>query len=173
MSRWKTLTGAVAFSAMGLVAAGAVAGGPRGGSRGPGHPGPGRMLEDIGLLGLSDEQRTAVQELMRQNHEAARPLMEQERNLHRQLREAASADGADPAKVGRIAIEEYRVGEQLHAQRKQLEESFVGLLTPEQKDMWTKIQAAHEKERERHKDGRGFGHGPRGPQGGPEGAVRQ
>jgi len=169
MSRWIKVTGAVAFSAMGLAAAAGAAGG----YRGRGHHGPGRMLEDTRLLDLSEEQRTAVKDLLRQKHEANRPLMEREWDLRRQLREAASAPGADPAKVGQIAIEAHRVGEQLQAQRKQLEASFVGLLTPEQKELWAKLQASREKERGRHKDGRGFGHGPRDHEGQPEDDVRQ
>ena len=163
MSRWIKVTGAVALS-MGLAAAAFAAGG----HHGRGHRGPGRMLEDARLLDLSDEQRTAVKDLLRQQHEARRPLMERKWDLRRQLREAASAPGADAAKVGQIAIESQRVGEQLLAQRKQLEASFAGLLNPEQKELWAKLQASREKERGRHKGGRGFGHGPRGPEGEPE-----
>jgi Spy/CpxP family protein refolding chaperone len=166
------LAGAAALSVMGLAASGASGPGPGSGHgfRGPQHRGPGGLFQDARLLDLSDDQRTAVHDLFRQHQDAVRPLMEQERDLHQKLRDAASQEGADPAKVGRIAIDAFKIGEQIRAQRKQMEQAFVGLLTPDQKDMWTKIQASREKQRERHKEGRGFGPRPEGD--GPEDAPR-
>ena len=150
MSRWTMLASAGALSMMALAASGAPGPGPGSGSRHPrGHGGP---LEDARLLDLSEEQRTAVQDLFRQHREAVRPLMERERDLRRQLADAASREGADPAKVGRIAIDAQRTEGQIRAQRKQMEDAFVGLLTPEQKEMWTKLQASREKDRERRKE---------------------
>lgn len=158
MSRWTMFASAAALSVVGLAVGGSVSGagsGGRHGFGGFGHHGRGGILEDARLLDLTDEQQAAVHDLFRQHGESVRPLMDKERDLHRQLRQAASADGADPATVGRIAIEAYRTGEEMHAQRKQLEASFVGLLTPEQKEMWSKMQSSREKERERHREGWG------------------
>lgn len=158
MSRWTMFASAAALSVVGLAVGGSVSGAApegRGGFGGFGHHGRGGILEDARLLDLSDEQEAAVHDLFRQHGEAARPLMDKERDLRKQLRQAASADGADPAAVGRIAIDAYRTGEEIHAQRKQLEASFVGLLTPEQKEMWAKMQSSREKRREHHREGWG------------------
>jgi Spy/CpxP family protein refolding chaperone len=163
MSRWTTFAAVVTLSAAGIAAVWAAPGPRRPGFRG--HAG---LLQDARLLDLSDDQQAAVKDLLRQHMEAVRPLMEKQRELHRQLDEAASAPGADPAKVGQIAIDAHLLRDQMRSQREQLEAAFSGLLTPEQKDMWTKIQASRQKERERHRDGRGFGRGPGGPETGPD-----
>jgi Spy/CpxP family protein refolding chaperone len=162
MSRWTMFASAAALSVVGLAVGGSVSGAGPGGGHGYGgfgHHRRGGILEDARLLDLSDEQQAAAHDLFRQHGESVRPLMDKERDLHRQLRQAASAADADPAAVGRIAIQAYRTGEDIHAQRKQLEDSFVGLLTPEQKEMWTKLRASREKERERHREGWGAGRG--------------
>jgi Spy/CpxP family protein refolding chaperone len=162
MSRWTTLAGVLALSALGIAGAGRVAGATAGsdgdgGFRGARHHGLGRMLEDVRLLDLSDEQQSSLRDLMKQSHETARPLFERQRELRVQLWQAASAPGAEPAKVGQIAIESSQVRQQLKAQGQQMKSSFQALLTPEQKDMWTKIRASREKAREEHRAGRGFG----------------
>jgi len=170
MSRWTMFAGAAALSLVAL----AVSGAP--GSDGPGRHfrGRGGPFQDMQLLDLTDDQRAAAKDLFEKHHDAVRPLVERERDLHQQLREAAGQDGADPAKVGRIAIDAHKVGEQIRAERQRMEDAFVGLLTPEQKEMWSKIQASRAKERERHKDGWGFGRkGGMAPEGAaPEGDVR-
>jgi Spy/CpxP family protein refolding chaperone len=149
MSRWTILASAGALSMVALAASA----GPGPGSGGRHHPrGRGGPLEDARLLDLSEEQRTAVKDLFRQHREAARPLVERERELRRQLHEAASQDGADPATVGRIAIDAHKIGAQVRAERKRMDEAFVDLLNPEQKEMWAKIQASREKDRERRKE---------------------
>jgi Spy/CpxP family protein refolding chaperone len=176
MSRLTMFASAAALSVVGLAVGGTVSGagpGQKHGFGGFGHHGRGGIMEDARLLDLSDDQQTAVRDLFRQHGDAVRPLVDKERDLHRQLREAASQDGADPAKVGRIAIDAYRTGEEIHAQRQQLESAFVGLLTPEQKEMWTKMRASREKDRERRREGHGFWRGGDAPdKGAPEGDVR-
>lgn len=160
MSRWTSLAVIATLSTAGIALAAPRPGGP--GHRGPGmgHPG---IFQDARLLDLTDDQQAALKDLMQKHWEAARPLMQQQRELFRQLDEAASAPNADPAKVGRIAIQAHRMRDQMKAQRQQLEDAFTALLTPDQKDMWTKIQESRKKDRERHRDGRGFGRGPGGP----------
>src|SRR5262245_26397386 len=128
MSRWTMFASAAALSVVGLAVGGSAQGaGPGGGKHGFGfgHHGRGGLMEDARLLDLSDDQQSAVRDLFRQHGEAVRPLMEKERDLHRQVREAASAENPDPAAVGRIAIQAYKTGEEIHAQRKELEASFV------------------------------------------------
>jgi Spy/CpxP family protein refolding chaperone len=143
--------GAAALSVAALAVS-AAPGPGRGGERGGHHRGRGGLMEDARLLDLSDEQSAAVKDLYRQHHEAVRPLVERERELFQKLREAASQDGADPAKVGQIAIDAHKVGEQLRGERRKMEDAFVNLLTPEQKEMWSTMRASREKERERRRE---------------------
>ncbi len=157
-----------------LVAGVALAGpGPGRGERGfgPGGLGPGkgfgpggghmaeglmgRMGERIAdLLDLTEEQRAEAKALGEALRADLQPLRESMGPLHDSLRAALDANPADPSTVGGIVIQIEGVRDQIHAKVEQFEADFEALLTPEQLEIWERIQA-HRDERREGRPGRG------------------
>jgi len=170
MSKWKTITGTLALAVLGLAVAvtSEAAPRPRGpaGLRGaPGGPG-GPLWHDLRLLDLSDEQQAAVRDLLREQHETLKPILEQQRARMRKIHELATTPGVEPAEVGQLVIAAAAVRTQIQEERKKLEESVDALLTSEQRAFWDKLKSA----RKRARAEEGWGRGPR-PGFGPGGAF--
>ncbi len=164
MSRWVTVAGALALSA---AAAFTTFAGPQAGDgeRGPrgtfGAGGP----PELRLLDLTEAQQMAFQELIKQQREAARPLMEKQRALREKLNEALAADPVNENEVGQIVVESHRLRERTQESHETAMAHFESLLTAEQKQLWAKIRASREKERGRFGAGGPTpgGFGPPGP----------
>jgi Spy/CpxP family protein refolding chaperone len=151
MTRGKTITAALALPLV-LVGSLASAQGGRhhGGPGGPGgRDGRGPMFGALRLLDLSDDQRTAVRDLVTRQHESAKPLLDEMRQLHQQQEAALAEAKPDASRIGNLAIQQSKLHDQLKAEHQKLQDAIGALLTPEQKELWSKAQAAHQKQRER------------------------
>jgi Spy/CpxP family protein refolding chaperone len=167
----RTVTSTVALGALVLAVAATAAAQPWGGHPPGRHGGPGGgPLAGLRLLDLSEEQEAAVRDLVQQHRKAAQPIREQQRARMRQIHELAATPGADPASIGRLVIEAEATHKQMRAEQDKLKESVGALLTPEQRELWTRLEAAHKKARER---GRGFGPGPGRSFFGPDGESEE
>ena len=66
------------------------------------HLGGDRHLAQV--LGLTEAQASSLAEMRKEQREAARPLMQEERQLGEQLRKALDSNAPDPLAVGQAAI---------------------------------------------------------------------
>lgn len=128
--------------------------GPRGRPDGaPGGPPPiERMLD---RLGLTQDQKAAVDAVHEKNQDAMRPLGEAARRAHEAFRKALDTESPDTNKVGQLAIAMHTAQKRFDAARKAEMEEIKSILTPEQRERLE--QAAQ----------RGPGHGPGRPGGPP------
>ncbi len=164
---YKKIVGAIALGALALAVVATAEAQPWGGPGPRRHGGPnGPMLGGLRMLDLSEEQEAAVRDLIAQHHKTVQPIREQQRARMARIQEQAAAPGADPAAIGRLVIEAAAVRKQMDEERDKLRESVGALLTPEQRELWTRLEAAHKKDRAR---GLGFGPGPGGGCFGPGG----
>jgi Spy/CpxP family protein refolding chaperone len=114
---------------------------PPPGERGPGM---GRAHRMARFLGLSDQQREAIQKLMeeqRGDHQALREKLKKNRDAMQQALESANPD---PTAVGELAIEAHRLRQQLRALRDAQDKAIRELLTPEQKAKFDAMTALRE-----------------------------
>lgn len=157
MTQWKKVTGTLAASALVLGTLAPVATAEPGfrGGRGGRHQGFG-MRGAMQKLELTEEQRAQFEEIARQHREAMKPVREQAKALRAQLREALDG-GADATRVGQLVLEQKALRDRMKADRRKLQESFVALLTPEQKARWEELRKGREERRQRMQERRGRG----------------
>lgn len=125
--------------------------------------GPGRGRERmVRALQLSDEQ----QQQARQLFEARRPQMqaffEKMREGRQRLQGAAESESPDPAQVGELLLEQYRLRQEGRTHREEMQAAFRALLTPEQQRKLDLLKAARPA---------GEGRGDPGDVGPPEGLI--
>lgn len=94
-------------------------------------------------LGLTDEQKAALQPLHDQLAAATQPLRA---DLHQkwQAVQASLEAGADAAAVGKQVIDAYATMQQLRQAHDQFEAAFTALLTPDQQAKLATFKAAHQ-----------------------------
>jgi protein CpxP len=156
MNRTIKFAGA-AVLALGLAGVGLAAdegaGRGEGFGRGRGH---GRHGGDfMRSLNLTDDQKAQLKSMREQQHEALKPVFEQERALRDQIRQALDSGNADAARVGQLEIQAHKLRQQIRAEREKGMAAFVGVLTPEQKAQWEKMKQEREQRRQQFKDRRG------------------
>jgi Spy/CpxP family protein refolding chaperone len=135
MSRTIKLVGAAAL-ALGLAGVGMAAQegpGPAGDGRGKRgmhgrHHGFGRGME---ALNLTEAQREQLK---------GKPVMEQQRQLRKQIREALESGNADATKIGQLEIRAFQLRQQMKAAHEKAQADFVNVLTAEQKAQWEKMR---------------------------------
>jgi periplasmic protein CpxP/Spy len=157
MNRMKKIVGAAALSFLGLAAVGMAAEGGRGfgGREGWSHGG-GRHGFGMGLreLNLTDDQKSQLKQIHEQQKEAMQPLMEQHRQLRDQIEQSLSSDKPDATRIGQLEIQLFNLRSQFRAQREKMQQAFVGVLTPEQKAQWEKLQAERKQRMEERRQQR-------------------
>jgi len=98
---------------------------------GAGHFGPPlHVLEEY--LHLSASQTAAAQTLHQTLRDTVRPLFEQTRALHGQIREALDSATPDAAAIGRLMISSHWIHQQIRATHENYEKGFRALLNPDQ-----------------------------------------
>jgi Spy/CpxP family protein refolding chaperone len=151
--------------------------GPDGRGGGPRHrQGAGRGFEQRSerqaahlarVLGLTDEQRAAAEQLRADGLAAAKPKMQEIRQLRGEVKALMDAGSDDAEAVGARMITMRELKAALHAERQRFDEEFSKLLTDEQRFAW---QALKESRGGRGRAGRRGGAGRRpGGFGGPPG----
>jgi len=148
---------AIAAATLGSAYAGEESALAPGGGRHFGHGRGGDRLARE--LNLSDKQKTQWKQLREEHFQSIQPLIEQERQIHDQIRQQLEGASADPDAVGKLMIQGHELGKQFKASRDELDAKLGQILTPEQK---TKFDAM--KQRRMQGGPRGFrGHGFGGP----------
>ena len=102
-------------------------------------------------LGLSDTQKTKVQELMQNHRNAMKPLRDEKRALRTEMMSLDTTDPAYDSKVGGIANRKSAIVRDMTIARANKRKQMAGILTAEQ-------QAAKKAMHERRKGKRGHGH---------------
>ena len=139
------------------------------GGRGPDGPPPGDGPHGHGrmrggpppldrLLDLNETQKATFQSLHKEHREAVHPILEEQKKLGDELRQALDAARPDASTVGQKMIAMQAVRKKLEASREQFEKSVEGILDETQKQKFQML-------REMHKDMRPGGPHPggRGP----------
>ena len=157
MNRTKKMVGAAALSFLGLAAVGMAAEGGRGfgGREGWAHGG-GRHGFGMGLreLNLTDDQKAELKQIHEQQKQAMQPLMEQHRQLRDQIEQSLSSGKPDAARIGQLEIQLFNLRSQFKAQHEKMQQSFLNVLTPEQKAQWEKVRAERKQRMEERRQQR-------------------
>jgi Spy/CpxP family protein refolding chaperone len=137
-----TKLAAIGSVALGALLSAGVAGaqdreprGPRPG--GPGGPPP--MERMLDRLGLTDEQKAAVQAVHEKNQDTVRPLGDTARQAHEAFQKALDAESPDATKVGQLALGMKAAQKKFEAARKEEMDEIKAILTPEQRDKFEQV----------------------------------
>lgn len=103
------------------------------GARGPALLNP-RFLTRY--LDLSEQQVKEMKALFEDHREATRPIHEELRGLHRELRALLDGEDPDPGAIGRVILEGEALKTGARALREALHSDLRALLTTEQQERW-------------------------------------
>jgi periplasmic protein CpxP/Spy len=142
---WMRALGPLAVGlALSMASAGAYAGTESPAAEGPGRHGPHgarRFGMMVRALDLTEEQQASLKQMMDEQRKAVEPLVQQQRELRRQIREQLDSESADAATVGQLTIQAHNLGKQLGAAHDGMKERFESILTPEQKTKLEQLKA--------------------------------
>jgi periplasmic protein CpxP/Spy len=131
-------------------------GGRRGGEDGEargGHFGGG-MFRGIDL---TDEQKTKLQQIHQSFDERTRPLREQLRAKHQELRQAEAGNTFNEALATQKLTEAAAIEAKLMGEEFRMHQESLSVLTPEQKTQLEQRRQQFEQKREQFREGRGRG----------------
>ena len=97
-------------------------------------PARGRFLERLAQLGVTDEQKTQVKDILRNHQPTAEPLLKQFVAERRALRDLVHAETVDEKAIRAQAAKVASVGADLAVERAHVAHEIRGVLTPEQID---------------------------------------
>jgi Spy/CpxP family protein refolding chaperone len=95
------------------------------------------------MLNLSDAQRTQMKAVLQKEHPAIKPLMQQSRQIEKQLHQYAEGT-YDEAKVRALATQKAQVETELTVQRTRIHNELFQLLTSDQQTKMKELEANHE-----------------------------
>jgi Spy/CpxP family protein refolding chaperone len=95
------------------------------------------------MLNLSDAQRTQMKAVLQKEHPAIKPLMQQSRQIEKQLHQYAEGT-YDEAKVRALATQKAQVETELTVQRTRIHNELFQLLTSDQQAKMKEVEANHE-----------------------------
>lgn len=133
-----TLNVTVAVSAL-LVATSAFAQGGRGWHGGDGLSGHLGMYADY--LDLTDAQQAQIKQTLRSERATLKPLLAQEQQSHKALKELAESGSFDEGKAQSLAAQESQTHIQLEVQRAKIASEVYGVLTADQKSKLAQLEA--------------------------------
>jgi len=108
----------------------------KGGDRGPGT----RLALIAEILNLTEEQKSHIAAIHQEERQNIRPLREKMRETREQIRQAASAQPFDEAKVRSLAASQADIKTELMVSRLRTQNRISAVLTPEQRDLAEKIR---------------------------------
>jgi Spy/CpxP family protein refolding chaperone len=158
------LAGFIATILVGLTLAGTSAARPPfdgpGGRDGPGDHEAGRLIDEhADELGLDEETREAIQQIVDDSRKEGRGFHRELRGLHDAMRELLSQDEPDEAAVMQQAERIGKLETEMHKHRLSTILAVRALLTPEQRAELTRIRREMRRE-EGDRGGRRRGSGP-------------
>jgi len=101
------------------------------------------------MLNLTDAQQAQIKAVMQKEHPVIKPLMQQSRQIERQLRQYAEGT-YDEGKVRTLATQKAQVELELTVQRTRIHNELFQLLTPDQQAKMKEIAANHEARMAKH-----------------------
>jgi len=100
-------------------------------------------------LNLTEDQKAQMKSVMEKEHPTMKPLMEEQRQIDRQLRQYV--EGVfDPAKVQALAAQKAQVQAQITVQETRIHNQMYQLLTPDQQTQLKQLEAQHEARMQQH-----------------------
>ena len=100
-------------------------------------------------LNLTDDQKTQMKAVMQKEHPAMKPLMQQQRQIERQLRQYVEGT-YDEAKVRALATQKAQVDVELTVAQTRVHNELYQLLTPDQQAQLKEMEANHEARMQQH-----------------------
>ena len=100
-------------------------------------------------LNLTDDQKAQMKAVMEKEHPTMKPLMEQQRQIDRQLRQYVEGS-FDQAKVQILATQKAQIQAQITVQETRIHNQLYQLLTPEQQTQLKQLEAQHETRMQQH-----------------------
>jgi Spy/CpxP family protein refolding chaperone len=110
-------------------------------------------MHEIGFfaksLNLTDDQQSQMKAILQKERPTVRPLMQQERQIDRQLHQFAEGT-YDATKVQALAAQKAQVQVQLTVEQTRIHRELFQVLTPDQQSQWKELEAKREARRQRH-----------------------
>lgn len=130
---------------------GGAPGGPRGRRGGPGMGpgGPGLLGPELRRLGLSEDQRSRVRQIMESHRDEQRALADRARKAHEALREVTESPTFDESAVRARAADVAIVEADMAVARARLYNEVYQILTPEQQTTLKTLQAGRGQRQDR------------------------
>jgi len=100
-------------------------------------------------LGITDEQKAQMKEVMQKEHGTMKPLMQQERQLQSQLKQYEEGT-YDAAKVQALVAQQSQTLVQLKVEETRIHSEMYQLLTPDQQAKLKELEANHEARRQQY-----------------------
>jgi Spy/CpxP family protein refolding chaperone len=108
---------------------------PHGGRGGfPGFPGGPPIDRMAQALGLTDEQKTQIQQIMTAERQVTEPLMKQLGDKHKQIDDATANGQFNEETVRALALQEGQITAELTVEHERAKAKIYNLLTPEQRE---------------------------------------
>ena len=106
------------------------------------------MMADY--LDLTDAQRAQVKDIMAKEKTTMKPLMEQMRQAHQQLRQLEESSTFDEPKVRALASQNTQLMTDLIVQKARIKNEMYQVLTPEQRTKLAKFEERHAARFQKH-----------------------
>ena len=103
-------------------------------------------------LNLTEDQKTQMKAIFEKEHPTIKPLMQQEHQIDKQLRQYVEGP-FDQAKVQVLAAQKAQIQAQLTVQETRIHNELYQLLTPDQQAQLKQMEAQHESRMQKHMDG--------------------
>jgi protein CpxP len=110
-------------------------------------------------LGLTDDQKAKVKEILEAEKTAVKPLTDELAETRRQLREATAEGRFDEAQVSALAEKQGQALAKLIVEKERVKSSIYAVLTPEQRTKANGFLNRFEMRRHEHRGKRGEGKG--------------
>lgn len=94
-------------------------------------------------LGLTDQQKTQIKQIIANEKPTLHPLMEQQGQTHQQMMQLITSGNFDEAKAQTIAAQQAQTITQLEVEHAKIMSQAYQLLTPEQKTKFAQLEANH------------------------------
>ena len=101
-------------------------------------------------LNLTDEQKTQIQQIMKNEHANMKPLMQQEFQAHQQMMQLVTSGNFDEGKAAKIAAQESQTHVQLQVEHARIASQIYNLLSSDQKAKVADMVAKHQQRMQEH-----------------------
>lgn len=148
LNRFKILAAALVITLCATVAVSQTVKRTHGGFYGHGF---GRMLGvNPDYLDLTDAQQAQMKDILTKEKPNIQPLMQQLRQSHQQMQQLEQAGPFDEGKVRPLATQQAQTMTELLVQKARIKSELMAVLTADQKDKLSKLQARRQARMQKH-----------------------